>query len=266
LIEVAESFRWPEGYSCAVSLTYDDGLAIHCEHVGPLLEAHGLRGTFYLHMAVDPSRNPERWRALGARGHELGNHTLFHPCRRYPRSRHPWLKAAYDLQDYTPDRLRTELRLANAFLNLIDGRSERTFAYTCFDLYIGRLWNRRFIGDIVRSQFVAARGSKVERPVTVSDSLDLMRVGCQVADGRPFETLRDWACAAQNQGGWLVLVIHGVGRGAHGEFVEREAHEALVRWLAEQKQIWVRPFIEVAKWVRGWQTGTDPSIGADGSH
>ena len=32
-----DDFRWPDGQECAVSLTYDDGLPVHHEHVGPAL-------------------------------------------------------------------------------------------------------------------------------------------------------------------------------------------------------------------------------------
>lgn len=56
---MAGSFHWPGGRSCAVSLTYDDALPIHHEYVGPRLEAHGLRGTFFLNIAASPMQNPE---------------------------------------------------------------------------------------------------------------------------------------------------------------------------------------------------------------
>jgi hypothetical protein len=32
-----DDFRWPDGQRCAVSLTYDDGLPVHYEYVGPAL-------------------------------------------------------------------------------------------------------------------------------------------------------------------------------------------------------------------------------------
>ena len=248
-------FRWPEGRTCAVSLTYDDALPVHYEHVGPQLEAHGLRGTFYLNIAADPTRNPAPWRELAARGHELGNHTLFHPCRRYPLSRHPWLEKSFDLRDYTPNRLRSEVQVANAFLCLLDGRTDRTFAHTCYDMHIGRLWNKRPISDLVRTQFIAARAMKTNRPIIISRSLDLMRLGCYEADGCNLDQLCDQIRAAQDQAGWLVLTIHGVGMGTHGQFLDPGTHAALIDWFAEQRQIWVNPFIDVAKWVHGWQTG-----------
>ncbi|MGB1892738.1 MAG: polysaccharide deacetylase family protein, partial [Candidatus Latescibacterota bacterium] len=69
---------WPEGKRGAVSLTYDDALPVHYEHVAPLLEEHGLRATFYTNV-LSLGANPEAWRQVAAQGHELGNHSIFHP-------------------------------------------------------------------------------------------------------------------------------------------------------------------------------------------
>jgi len=252
---LALPFHWPDGRCCAVSLTYDDALRIHYEFVGPRLEAHGLRGTFYLHIAADPIENPAPWRELAERGHELGNHSLFHPCRR-SLSRRRWLNKAFDLRDYTPLRFQLEVRAANGFLHLLDGKTERTYAITCGDTRIGRCWNKKRVCDLIRNDFVAARGTRVGRTTVVSPSLDLMNVGSSgSADGRTFDDLRDEVCKAREQGGWLIYVIHGVGRGTHPSFVEKEVHEQLLSWLACQSQIWVRPFIDVANWIREWQQG-----------
>jgi len=248
-------FCWPHGRRCAVSLTYDDALPLHYKYVGPALEGHGLRGTFYLKIAGDPMQNSAPWRELSTRGHELGNHTLFHPCRRYPPGRHPWLDKAFDLRDYTPRRLQLELRVANAFLHLLDGKNERTFACTCFDTFIGRRWKRRHIRDLISDDFIAARGARSDHTTIVSPSLDLLNLGSYLADGRTFSDLRDEVCATQEQGGWLILVIHGIGPGTHSLFVETDVHEQLLSWLASQRQIWVKPLIEVANWVREWQQG-----------
>ena len=75
------AFDWPEGKRGAVSLTYDDALPVHYERVAPLLEDHGLRATFYTNV-LSLGANPEAWRQVAACGHELGNHSIFHPCRK----------------------------------------------------------------------------------------------------------------------------------------------------------------------------------------
>src|SRR5450631_3821138 len=111
---------WPAGRRCAVSITFDDALPVHHELAGPALEALGMRGTFYLHITAAPCSDPMPWQALAVRGHELGNHSLFHPCRRKAAHR-AWLDKAFDLRRYEPIRFQKEVRVANAFLKLIDG-------------------------------------------------------------------------------------------------------------------------------------------------
>src|SRR4051812_35140370 len=69
------------GKKCAVALTYDDALDVHLTNVVPVLDSLGLKGTFYL-SGYFPGffNNPKRWKAVADKGHELANHTLFHPC------------------------------------------------------------------------------------------------------------------------------------------------------------------------------------------
>ena len=94
---------WPAAHQAAVSLTFDDGLDVHLEVVMPLLEAAGLRGTFYVNpdtdydyggyvsdggggagAAAESQSKWERqvggWVSAATRGHEVGNHTTHHPC------------------------------------------------------------------------------------------------------------------------------------------------------------------------------------------
>jgi len=60
---------WPGEFQGAVSLTYDDGLPVHCDLVGPLLRQYGLRATFYPMIHSDLRLHPERWKELAAAGH-----------------------------------------------------------------------------------------------------------------------------------------------------------------------------------------------------
>ena len=66
---------------CAVALTYDDALNVHLDHAVPILDSLGLKATFYLSGYFPAFRERVAdWKAAAAKGHELGNHTLFHPC------------------------------------------------------------------------------------------------------------------------------------------------------------------------------------------
>ena len=97
---------FPNGAHAAVSLTYDDGLTSHFEDVAPTLERYGLRGTFNTPIArASVMQHAPAWRALAARGHELGNHSLFHPCISTPEEPRPFV-GPYNLLDYDERRLR----------------------------------------------------------------------------------------------------------------------------------------------------------------
>jgi peptidoglycan/xylan/chitin deacetylase (PgdA/CDA1 family) len=248
---VTDNFRWPAGHKCAVSLTYDDGLPVHYEYVGPALLEAGLRGTFNVLIRGDPLQHPEKWRQLAHSGHELANHTLFHPCRR--KAEDTWLEACYDLCDYTPARLRTELEIANLVLYLLDGKRERTFGNTCCNTTLGRGKQEMLMDDLLRELFVAARGPFTRQIVNVKQGINLMQVGHFGGDrdNMALEDIQKTIERAMELGGWAVFMLHGVGEGTHSLYMEKSTHKKLVAWLAaNQADIWTAPFIEVAKVVK----------------
>jgi len=213
----SDHFHWPAGQKCAVSLTYDDGLPVHYEYVGPSLLEAGLRGTFNVLIRSDPLQHPEEWRRLAQSGHELANHTLFHPCRRMPESSYPWLEGCYDLCDYTPDRLRAELEIANLILYLLDGKRERTFGNTCCNTTIGRGDREISMDEILSELFVAARGPFNRQISDVKNGINLMQVGHfggDIQDMGPGD-IQGTIQRAAEIGGWAVFMIHGVGEGTH---------------------------------------------------
>ena len=250
---------WPNGTRCAVSLTYDDALIAHYTHVGPELVRHGLRGTFYVPVLSDLQVHPECWQALSAAGHELGNHTVFHPCRRDPPERFAWLAAAYDLCAYSPAQLRNELAVADLVLRLVDGKTQRTFGNTCCDATIGAGVDEQPMDSILAERFVAARGAMRNQLAVADGRLNLMNVGCFGVDGWSLAELTELVDRAGAMGGWAVLMIHGVGEGTHHMYVDSEVHRRFIALLAERRATtWVAPFIEVAGYLRARQA--DPVV------
>ena len=45
---VANDFKWPEGKKMAISLTFDDARLSQIDKGIPLLDKHGVKGTFYV--------------------------------------------------------------------------------------------------------------------------------------------------------------------------------------------------------------------------
>jgi len=256
------TFAWPRDCRGAVSLTYDDGLPEHHGHVGPLLEKCGLRGTFNVNICTsstalagvptDIQLNPQAWRDLAARGHELGNHTLFHPCRSEPgRDKSSWMDPAYNLCHYTPRRWSDEMRVASFLLKLIDGREHRTFANTCCDLDLGRDETRSSLDPLIAEQFVGARGPLNNTPVDPA-AANFQALGHFSGDHHTFEQLRDEIESAVAAGRWIIYMFHGVGDASHRLHISVEEHRKLAEWLGSQSgRIWTAPMIDVALHVRG---------------
>jgi sialate O-acetylesterase len=46
-------------------------------------------------------------------------------------------EAEYDMNNYTVRRMVDETRMTNLFLQALDGKTKRTFAFTCGDMKIG---------------------------------------------------------------------------------------------------------------------------------
>ena len=113
---------------CAVALTYDDALDVDLDNAIPALDSLGLKATFYLSgYSGALHKRLNEWRAIAKEGHELGNHTLFHPCIGNKPGRE-FVTADYNLGTYTFRRIQDEIRMTNTILKAIDGKEERTAA------------------------------------------------------------------------------------------------------------------------------------------
>jgi peptidoglycan/xylan/chitin deacetylase (PgdA/CDA1 family) len=236
------SFTWPNGAHAAVVLTYDDGMDTHLDHAAPDLDAAGLKGTFFVpgHSESLAKRLPE-WRALAARGHELANHAIFHPCLRKPATgpEREWVKPEYALESYTVERIRDEIAAMNTTLLAIDGETVRTLAYNCCDTTAG---GRSYV-DAVRPLFLAARAGEDRIAADVS-ALDPMVVPSWAARDVTGAQLIAFAQKALDAGGLAVFQFHGIG----GQWipVSREAHRELIEWLAVHRAtVWTDTFEQV---------------------
>ena len=235
---------WPNGCRAAVSLTYDDGLPVHHEEVAPALEARGLRGTFYAPIDSDLLANRDAWVRVAQAGHELGNHTIFHPCRN-PGNAREWPPPHRNLCDYTLARWEDEVRVANRVLTTYDGKAERTFGKTCGNLAVGPEDAQVFLDEALLRHFVASRGAAT-RSDTDPNEVDFARLGTRGVDGKAFDEVRTLIDDAAARGAWLILVAHGVGRD-HPMFWARDSHTATIDYLAAQRDtLWVAPVIDIA--------------------
>jgi peptidoglycan/xylan/chitin deacetylase (PgdA/CDA1 family) len=244
---IAFSQTW-QGKKCAVVLTYDDALHVHLDNAIPILDSLRFKGTFYLSGAFEGCKNRLKdWRNAASKGHELGNHTLFHPCDG-SKSGRSWLTAERDMSKYSIQRMTDEIKATNILLEAIDGNTKRTFAFTCGDMSI----NGNNFMDSLRKDFVAARAVRHEmHPLS---EVDLYNVDCYAINGETGAQMIDLVKKAMESGKLLVFLFHGVG-GEHGLNVDLSAHRELLYFLKNnEKDVWIAPMIEVAEHVKELQS------------
>lgn len=223
---------WPNGATAAVSLTYDDGLVSQLKYAVPVLDAAGIKATFFLsgsHIA--------EFAPLAKSGHELASHTLTHPCN-------PGL-AALGLPE-----MASELDAGNAAVQALGVTGRLTFAYPCGQT---ALKGMQSYVPLVKERFRAARG--VAGVVADPALSDLFNVPAwfppSSSDGNDIIAFID---RAQQSHGWAVLGVHGVSEA--GEYLQltQPAHDKVVAYLVEHKNaIWTAPFGAVADVVAACQ-------------
>ena len=156
--EGSKSFHRPKGKRAAVSLSFDDARTSQVERGLVLLKKEGVRVTFF----VNPEHVKKRlagWKQAVADGHEIGNHSLAHPCTgNYPA----FLQNA--LENYDLRMMAHELDGANDQIQKLLGVKPTPFAYPCSLKFVGRGLDVRSYVPLVAERFIVGRGYLDESP------------------------------------------------------------------------------------------------------
>jgi peptidoglycan/xylan/chitin deacetylase (PgdA/CDA1 family) len=213
------------GHHAAIALTYDDSLRSQLDIAIPQLDGAGLKGTFFL-MGRQVGDQVPRWKAVAARGHELGNHTVNHPCARGTYD----MPVQYTSETYDVDVLKTEIGVMNGFLQALDGKTAHAFATPCDQHTVGGK-------DYLAPMQAAHLATYIRDPRTIP-AQSVVYTGFVDKSGADMIA---WVEGVVRDGKAGVIVFHGVG----GDYlnVSAEAHRQLVGYLqAHKKEIWTTTF------------------------
>lgn len=238
------TFTWPNNAKAAVSLAYDDALASQLDIAVPALNRLGLKASFYLPLSspLVQSRLND-WRAAARQGHELGNHTLFHQCSASKPGRE-WVAAENDLDNLSTQQLVQQIRLGNAMLFAIDGKTERTFTAPCGDALAG---GQPYL-PLLLNDFVGIK-AKTGDIVANMAQFDVYAVQVIAPVGSSAEELINLVKQAAQHGTMINFTFHGVG-GDHLS-VSAQAHEELLAYLAANRHLyWTDTFINIMQYVK----------------
>ena len=239
----SKHFSWPSGKRAALSLSFDDARDSQLSAGVPVLDKNGVRATVYVVMwAVE--RNLEGWRDAHVTGHEMGNHTISHPCSgNFEFSRHN------ALEDYTLERMDLELTGASEKIAATFGSTPTTFAYPCGQSYVGRGDQLQSYIPLVARHFTAGRLFRSERPNDPA-YCDLSQIFGWDFDNQPFEAIKEMIDGTIATGGWLVLAGHDVGDNP-AQAVTAEILDEVCRYANDPANgIWVDTVATIGDYVK----------------
>jgi peptidoglycan/xylan/chitin deacetylase (PgdA/CDA1 family) len=244
------SFSWPEGKKAALSLTFDDARKSQVEQGTAFLDKHGVKATFY----VVPSAMKgqiDGWKEAVSNGHEIGNHTLNHPCT----GNFDW-KRDHALEDYTLARMRNELIESNRQIEEMLGVQAVSYAYTCGQKFVGRGTNTRSYIPVVAEIFSSGRGF-LDETANAPGYLDLAQLTGIESDGKDFNELKPFLDKAQQTGDWVVLAGHEMAE-TGSQTTRFSMLENLIAYAKDPaNSIWLATVAEITEYVKA-QTKQDP--------
>ena len=234
---------WPGHKKAVIILTYDDALQSQLDIAIPQLDAAHLSATFFLTGDIN-SDNIARWRAVAAKGYELGNHTLYHPCLSTTETDKQLIPA----ENYTVPEILREIYTMNSFLYAVDNKTARTYAYPCTETAVGGV---DYVDSLRKSHLVkyARVGGDVDAVITDFKKLDLLQVPSYGLEGNSTGAeLISFVKKVQQSGGMGIFMFHGIG----GDYITTPAssHKALLAYLKKhQNEIWVTTFQEAMDYI-----------------
>ena len=239
----APPFSWPHTKRAAVSICFDDARPSQLDYGVQIFARYGLTGTFYVLPEMVAARL-DAWKHVVAAGHEIGNHTVTHPC-----SGNFAFSRRNALETYTLERLeRDELLGANDGIEKLLGIRPKTFAYPCAQRFVGAGEQTKSYVPLIARHFIAGRGGFDEVPNDPT-ICDLAQITSLDMDGTSPERLRSLVQWALDEGRWLVLAGHDVGE-SEPQSIPPSSLDELCRYVSELKpELWVDTVATIGSFV-----------------
>lgn len=236
-------FSWPKGKQVAISLTFDDGRTSQVDTGTALLDRYGVKATFYVVPSAVKQR-VEGWKKAVKNGHEIGNHSLLHPCT----GNFPWSRQKA-LEDYTLEKMQNELTLTNDSIQYLLDVKPKNFAFPCGQTFVGRGINTKSYVPVVAKLFTSGRGWLDEGPNDPT-FCDFAQLTGMEMDGKDFDEILSLIKAAKETGKWLVLAGHEMGDSG-----QQTTRLAMLKDLMEYAQnpangIWIAPVETVIDYIK----------------
>lgn len=237
-------FIWPSGIRGAVSLTFDDSRPSQLDAGMPVFDKHGVHATFYV-LPHAVRERIEDWRRAASVGHELGSHTLTHPC-----SGNFSFSTGSALENMTPEQMESELVESQRQIEQLAGVRPVSFAYPCGQKFVGRGETLRSYVPLVARHYLTGRGWRDEY-FNAPSRCDLAQLGGVQADNAAFADIEPQLQEAARSGTWLVLAGHDIGPEPSRQTMTLAALEAVCAFCADPENgLWLDTVGTIGGYIR----------------
>lgn len=241
--QTSGNFAWPTGKRVAVSLTFDDARTSQPNGGAAVLDQYGVKATFFI-VPGTAKESLEGWKKVVASGHEIGNHSLNHPCT----GNFPWARSKA-LENYTVEQMRKELVEANKYIETLLGVKSEVFAYPCGNTFVGRGRDTKSYVPLVAELFLLGRGWLDEGPNDPT-FCDFAQLTGMEMDGKDFDAILPLIENAKKNQQWLVLAGHEMGESGLQTTRLSMLKKLMEYALDPANEIWLAPAGVVAKYVQ----------------
>jgi beta-glucosidase len=236
-------FQWPEGKKMALSLTFDDARLSQPDLGIPLLDKYGVKATFYL-SPDNMMQRVEGWKNAVKNGHDIGNHSLLHPCT----GNFDWSRQKA-LENYDLISMNAELDSASAVINKVLGITPVSFAFPCGQKFVGKGELTKSYIPVIAAKFESGRGWLDEGPNDPA-FCDMSQLTGMELDGKSFEQVKALIESARAKGSWLVLAGHEMNEGGVQTSI-LSTIEAICRYAADPANgIWIDDVHTIAAYIK----------------
>ena len=245
-----DSFRWPEGKRAAISLTFDDARLSQIDCGLPILDAHGVKATFYISSSGVEQRLAG-WKKALANGHEIGNHTVKHPCS----GNFSWSREKA-LEEYSLAEMGRELDEASTAVERLLGVRPTTFAYPCGQKFVGRGLSAKSYVPVVAERFIVGRGA-YDEVGNDPNFCDLAQATGISLDGLSFDQAKQLIDRAAAEGRWLIFFGHEIGPAGH-QTVPTSTLESVCRYAQDPANgLWIDTVETIGRYIQHQRHGAN---------
>jgi len=240
------AFAWPAGVRGAVSLTFDDSELSQLEIGLPLLDSLSVRATFYV-MPGPVARWRQAWQRAVIAGHEIGAHTLTHPCTcnfGFTASQ------PTTLENMTLGQMEVEILESNSRIEAAVGVCPASFAYPCGQKYVGRGQRLQSYVPLVAQHYLTGRGWRDEY-FNAPDRCDFAQLAGVELDKLDFQQVLPQIATAAQTGNWLLLAGHHIGNETRQQMTKISTLEGICAYCRNPSNgIWIDTVAAIATYIR----------------